>query len=84
MFSVPTRSSGARRTATSRVSPVGSTQSPTSMPAKATRSAVAASPTEMPIMFDRPRSSSICSSSFGSCWDSVTSTAPGTWRSFSM
>ena len=84
MLSVLTRSSGCRRTATSRVSLVGSTQSPTSMPAKATRSDWAASPTEMPIMFARPRSSTICSSFFGSCSDRVTSTAPGTSRSLTM
>ncbi len=39
MFSALTRSSGVRRTATSRDSPVGSIQSPTSTPAKATRKA---------------------------------------------
>ena len=67
MLSASTRSSGCRRTATSRDSPVGSTQSPTSTPANATRSACAASSTEMPSELARPRSSSICSSSFGSC-----------------
>jgi hypothetical protein len=34
--------------------PIGSTQSPTSTPAKATRSACAASPTEMPSWLARP------------------------------
>ena len=84
MLEASTRSSGCRRTATSRVSPVGSTQSPTSTPANATRSACAASPTEMPSVLARPRSSSIFSSSFGSCSDRPTSTAPGIVFIFSM
>ena len=84
MFSALTRSSGCRRTATSRDSPVGSTQSPTSTPANATRSACAASPAEMPSVFARPRLSSIFSSSFGSCSDRPTSVAPSTCLSFSM
>ena len=79
-----TRSSGCKRTATSRDSPVGSTQSPTSTPANATRNACAVSPTDIPSEFANPRLSSICSSSFGSCCESPTSTAPGTLESFSM
>ena len=47
----------------------GSTQSPTSTPANATRSACAASSTEMPSWLASPRSSSMRSSSFGSCSD---------------
>ncbi|MNQ76948.1 hypothetical protein D3C85_918000 [compost metagenome] len=84
IFSDATRSSGCRRTATSRVSPVGSTQSPTSTPANATRNDCAASLTEIPIELARPRLSSICSSFFGSCSDKPTSTAPGIARSLSM
>ena len=80
MLLASTRSSGARRTDTSRVSPCGSTQSPTSTPAKATRSACAASLAEMPKALARPRSSSIFNSFCGSCSDRPTSTAPGTWR----
>ena len=84
MFSLLTRSAGSRRTATSRVSPPGSTQSPTSIPAKATRRACAASLAEMPMELARPRLSSILSSLRGSCCDKPTSTAPGTWRSLSI
>ena len=78
------RSSGLKRTATSRDSPVGSTQSPTSMPAKATRNALAVSVTEMPKELAKPRSNSICNSFCGSCCDKPTSTAPGTCLSCSM
>ena len=84
MLLASTRSSGCRRTATSRASPVGSIQSPTSTPAKATRSACAASLTEMPSALARPRSRSIFSSSCGSCSDSPTSTAPGISRILAM
>ena len=84
MLPASTRSCGCRRTATSRASPPGSTQSPTSTPAKATRKACAASLTLMPRVLARPRSSSIFSSSWGSCSDKPTSTAPGTPRSLSM
>ena len=84
MLAADTRSAGCRRTDTSRVSPVGSTQSPASTPAKATRSACAASPTEMPSELARLRSSSMRSSSCGSCSDRPTSTAPGTSRSRAM
>ncbi len=78
MLEASTRSSGCRRTATSRDSPVGSTQSPTSTPAKATRSACAASPTEMPSWHWPGRGPArCCSSSLGSCSDRPTSTAPG-------
>ncbi len=79
-----TRSSGARRTATSRASPVGSIQSPASTPANATRSDCAASLTDTPIELARPRSRSMRSSCCGSCSDRPTSTAPLTWRSLSM
>ena len=84
MFSALTRSSGCKRTATSRDSPVGSTQSPISIPANATRKACAASPTLMPSEFAKPRFRSIFNSSFGSCSDKPTSTAPGTFLSLSM
>jgi hypothetical protein len=84
MLAASMRSSGCRRTETSRASPVGSTQSPTSTPANATRSACAASPTEMPSALARPRSRSILSSSLGSCSDNPTSTAPGTFSIFAM
>ena len=84
MLLASTRSAGSRRTDTSRVSPLGSTQSPTSTPAKATRRACAASATEMPRVLARLRSSSIFSSFCGSCSDRPTSTAPGTLRSLSM
>ena len=84
MFSALIRSSGCKRTATSLASPVGSTQSPTSTPAKATRKACAASFTEIPNELARPRLSSICNSSFGSCCDRPTSTAPLTLRSLSI
>lgn len=57
MLPASTRSSGCRRTETSRVSPLGSTQSPASTPAKATRKAWAASLAEMPRVLARPRSS---------------------------
>jgi transposase len=49
-----TRSLVCRRMGTSRVSPVGSIQPRASTPAKATRSACAASLTEMPIWLARP------------------------------
>ena len=84
ILSALTRSAGSRRTETSRVSPVGSTQSPTSTPANATRRACAASLAEIPKEFAKPRFNSICNSSLGSCSDKPTSTAPGTLRNFSI
>jgi len=74
------RAAGARRIVTSRVSPDGSTQSPTSMPANAGRSACATWPTVTPSEPARPRS--ICTSSSGFCplVERSTSTAPGTCR----
>ena len=58
------RDSGDRRTSTSRVSPLGSTQSPDLSPAKAGRSACATSPTVMPMLPATPRFSSTFSSGF--------------------
>ena len=62
MLAALMRSSGLKRTATSRDSPVGSTQSPTSIPAKATRNALAVSVTDIPKELAKPRSNSICNS----------------------
>ncbi len=77
---VRVRASGANRTVTSRVSPAGSTQSPTSMPANAGRSACATCPAVTPIDPASARSSSTSSSGFCPCVDRSTSTAPGTFR----
>ncbi len=58
------RDAGAMRTVTSRVSPDGSIQSPTSMPANAGRSACATCPTVTPSEPARPRSIWTSSSGF--------------------
>ena len=75
------RDSGASRTVTSRVSPVGSTQSPASMPANAGRSACAdlADASRQAIRRGRGRARRRAPAS-GPCVDSPTSTAPGTCR----
>ena len=74
------RDSGASRTVTSRVLPVGSTQSPASTPANAGRSACATSPTRRPSDPASARSTRTSSSGFWPRVDRPTSTAPGTWR----
>ena len=71
------RASGASRTTTSRVSPLGSTQSPASMPAKAGRSDCATCPTVSPSDPASPRSRSTVSSGRCPLLESEMSTAPG-------
>ena len=73
------RDSGDSRRVTSRVSPLGSTQSPTSIPAKAGRSACATAPIEMPSDPASPRSMSMLSSGRRPLLERPMSTAPRTW-----
>ena len=72
------RDSGESRTTTSRVSPLGSCQSPASIPAKAGRSDCATCPTVMPMEPASPRFSWTLISGFWPLLVSDTSTALGT------
>ncbi len=72
------RNSGASRTVTSRVLPVGSTQSPAWTPANAGRSDCATCPTVTPSVPASPRLRSTSSSGRCPLLESPTSAAPGT------
>ena len=71
------RDSGASRTSTLRISPLGSCQSPASMPANAGRSDCATWPTVTPSAPATPRFRSTLSSGFWPFVLSPMSTAPG-------